>query len=39
MQKYSGKEPDYKGFFEKHCLAEEFSLRQLNLLQSVAEEE
>lgn len=38
MQKYSGKEPDYKGHFEKRYLPT-FSLRQLNLVQTTAEVE
>ena len=38
MQKFSGKEPDYKGYFERKFLPE-FPLRQLNLVQSVAEVE
>jgi RNA ligase len=39
MLKFSGKEPDYNEFYEKQFLKERFGLRQLNLLQSVAEEE
>ena len=39
MQKYDGKDPDYKAFYERNYLKERFDLRQLNLLQSVAEEE
>lgn len=37
MNKFSGKDPDFKGFFIKNLLKEKFSLRQLNLLQSVGE--
>lgn len=39
MRLYGGQDPDYKHYFEKYILDEKFSLRQLNLLQSVAEEE
>lgn len=39
MQKFSGKEPDYKGFFAKTELDEMFDLTQLNLTDSVAEVE
>lgn len=39
MQKFSGKEPDYKGFFAKTKLDEMFDLTQLNLTDSVAEVE
>jgi RNA ligase len=38
MQKFSGKEPDYKGYFERKFLPD-VPLRQLNLVQSVAEAE
>lgn len=34
MQVYSGKDPDYKGYFERNLLSTTFSLRQLNLGQS-----
>jgi RNA ligase len=37
MQRFEGKEPDYKGFYEKNYLRERYSLRQLNLLQTTAE--
>jgi RNA ligase len=37
MHLYSEKEPDYKNYFEKNYLKEIYSLRQLNILQSVAE--
>ena len=36
MQKYSGKEPDYLGFYKKNYL-QNVPLRQLNLMQSTAE--
>lgn len=39
MHKYSGKEPDYKDYFERNLLREKYSLRQLNLMQSTAEAE
>lgn len=39
MQKYSGREPNYNEFYEKNYLSDRFSLRQLNLLQSVADPE
>ena len=39
MQKFSGKEPNYKGFFAKTKLDEMFDLTQLNLTDSVAEVE
>lgn len=39
MQKFSGKEPDYKGFFERRHLDEMFDLTQINLTDSVAEVE
>jgi RNA ligase len=39
MQRYSGKEPDYKGYFERKELSELFSLRQINVVQSNAEAE
>jgi len=38
MQRYSGKEPNYVEFFEKHML-KLYSLHQLNLVPSVAEAE
>jgi len=37
MNKKDGKEPDYKGFYERNYLREQFGLRQLNLLQTTAE--
>jgi RNA ligase len=39
MNKFSGKDPDFKGFFIKNLLKDQFSLRQLNLLQSIGEVE
>ena len=39
MQKYEGKEPEYKSFYERNYLKDRFGLRQLNLLQSIAEGE
>ena len=39
MQKFSGKEPDVKAFFERHMLDSMFTLTQLNLTDSVAEVE
>lgn len=39
MQRFTGKEPDYMGHFERRHLAEEFTLRQINVVQSVAEVE
>ena len=39
MQKFSGKEPDVKGYFEKHLLDSMFDLTQINLTDSVAEVE
>lgn len=39
MSAYTGKEPDYKGYFERNMLRTMFSLRQLNLLDTVAEGE
>lgn len=39
MSKFIGKEPDVKGFFEKNMLKDQFSLRQLVLVPSVAEAE
>jgi hypothetical protein len=39
MQKYSGKEPDVKAFFERSLLDSMFTLTQLNLTDSVAEVE
>lgn len=37
MSQYQGKEPKFKEFFERNILKEQFSLRQLNLIPSVAE--
>ena len=37
MSAYTGKEPDYKGYFERNILKEQYGLRQLNLLNSSAE--
>jgi T4 RnlA family RNA ligase len=37
MQKFSGKEPDVKAYFEKNMLDQMFDLTQLNLVDSVAE--
>ena len=37
MHRYSGKTPDYKKYFESEILRDAFGLRQLNLMQSVAE--
>ncbi len=37
MSAYVGKEPDYKGYFERNILREEYSLRQLSLLNTIAE--
>ena len=37
MHRYSGKVPDYKKYFESEILRDAFGLRQLNLMQSVAE--
>ena len=39
MQKVSGREPNVKEYFEKFLLKEHFGLDQINLLDSVAEEE
>lgn len=39
MSKYVGKEPDVKGYFEKNMLKDQFTLRQLVLVPSVAEAE
>ena len=39
MTKYLGKEPDFKEYFERHLLRENYSLRQIALLDSVAEAE
>jgi len=39
MTRFTGKEPDYKTWYEKHALKEKWSLRQLNLVTSVAEAE
>jgi len=38
MKRYSGQEPDYKGYFLKHHL-DEYPLEQLNLVQTNAEAE
>jgi hypothetical protein len=37
MAKYQGREPSFKEFFERNILREQFSLRQLVLVPSVAE--
>jgi hypothetical protein len=37
MAKFIGKEPDYKSYFEKNILKEQFTLRQLVLVPSIAE--
>jgi RNA ligase len=37
MQLYSDKEPDYRGYFEKHHLKQDFGLEQINLVNSTAE--
>ena len=37
MARFSGKEPDYKAWYVRHCLKEKWSLRQLNMVPSVAE--
>lgn len=37
MQTYLGREPSIKEYFMKHVLKDVYSLRQLNLMQSVAE--
>lgn len=39
MARFSGKEPDYKAWYERNALKEKWSLRQLNLVPSVAEAE
>ena len=39
MQKYSGREPDVKAYFSRHHLDQMFDLTQLNLVDSIAEEE
>lgn len=39
MCRFTGKEPDYKTWYERYCLKEKWSLRQLNLVPSVAEAE
>lgn len=39
MQRYSGKEPDYNGYFARNKLDEMFDLTQLNLTDSIAEVE
>lgn len=39
MDKYSGKKPDYIDFFERNMLKVAYTLRQLNLVPSVAEAE
>jgi RNA ligase len=37
MNKKDDKEPDYKSFYERNYLRDQFTLRQLNLLQTTAE--
>jgi len=37
MDAYVGKEPDFKGYFEKNFLSDMFDLTQLNLMNTVAE--
>lgn len=37
MNKFDGKEPDYKGFYERNYLRERFGITQLNLLQTTTE--
>lgn len=37
MSAYAGKEPNYKEYFERHILREQYSLRQLVLLDTTAE--
>lgn len=37
MNKFDGKEPDYKNFYERNYLRENFGLHQLNLLQTTAD--
>lgn len=39
MAEYVGKQPDYKAYFERNILREQYSLRQLVLMDSVAEPE
>lgn len=39
MQKYSGREPNVKEYFSKNLLDQMFDLRQLNLVDSIAEAE
>lgn len=39
MSKYLGKEPDFKEFFERNLLREKYSLKQIALLDTVAEAE
>ena len=39
MQRFSGREPDYKLWFERHALKEVYTLRQLVLGPSIAESE
>lgn len=39
MTRYLGKEPDYKTWYERHVLKEKWSLRQLPMIQSIAEGE
>jgi RNA ligase len=39
MSAYIGKEPNFKEYFERNLLKDRYSLRQLNLLNSVAEAE
>lgn len=37
MQRYTEREPDYKGFYKKHYLSERFDLTRLNFKDSIAE--
>lgn len=39
MVRYLGKEPNYKEWYTKHALKEKWSLRQLVLVQTIAEQE
>ena len=39
MAAYTGKQPDYKSYFERNILREQYSLRQLQLMDTVAEPE
>lgn len=39
MAEYTGKQPDYKAYFERNILREQYSLRQLTLMDTVAEAE